>query len=249
MGNVKVSTLSRGSTVSLIRAQGERAFFGRRRGKPLSAHQEQLLLDVLPSYSIDINAPAPADLRGLFADPVETVALEIGFGGGEYLAAQAERTPHLGFIGVEPFRDGLAKMVSRLEAAPRGNVKLFCDDAIVLLDWLPSAALARIDQLYPDPWLKKRHWKRRFVSEVNIQRIARVLAVGGEYRFATDISHYADWTLACLISHPAFAWRARRAEDWKLPWPGFVRTRYEAKAIAAGRCPTYLAFERIGVSS
>ena len=113
-----------------------------------------------------------------------------------------------------------------------------------MLAWLPTASLARVDLLYPDPWPKRRHWKRRFVQDESVAALARILRPGGELRFATDIADYAAWTLQRLLRAPDFIWTAERADDWRQPWPGFAGTRYEAKALRAGRVPCYLTFRR-----
>jgi tRNA (guanine-N7-)-methyltransferase len=157
---------------------------------------------------------------------------------------QAHANPHVGFIGVEPFIDGMAKLLSAVAAARTSNIRVHQGDAIDVLTWLPSASLARIDLLYPDPWPKRRHWKRRFVQDRNIAAMIRVLRVGGEFLFATDIADYAAWTLRHMHAATAFEWTAERAEDWRRPWPGFAGTRYEAKARRAGRMPCYLIFRR-----
>ena len=221
-----------------------RAFFGRRKGHPLREGQATLLDTLLPKLALDLSQPAPADLRTLFAAPVNDVRMEIGFGGGEHLIAQATQHPDTGFIGVEPFVNGMAKALVAIDAAGLRNVRLHFADAAVLLPWLPPASLARIDLLYPDPWHKRRHWKRRFVQTESLAALARLVRAGGEFRFATDIPHYAGWTLARVLRSPDFAWTARTAADWREPWPGFVRTRYEAKAIREGRTPAYFIFRR-----
>ncbi|MGN6461672.1 MAG: tRNA (guanosine(46)-N7)-methyltransferase TrmB, partial [Pseudolabrys sp.] len=176
--------------------------------------------------------------------PVNDVRMEIGFGGGEHLIAQATQHPDIGFIGVEPFVNGTAKALVAIDAAGLRNVRLHFADAAVLLPWLPPASLSRIDLLYPDPWHKRRHWKRRFVQTESLQALARLLRKDGEFRFATDIPHYAGWTLARVLRSPEFAWTARTATDWREPWQGFVRTRYEAKAIREGRTPAYFIFRK-----
>jgi len=221
-----------------------RAFFGRRKGHPLRDGQATLLDTLLPKLALDLSQPAPADLRMLFATPVNDVRMEIGFGGGEHLIAQATQHPDTGFIGVEPFVNGMAKALVAIDAAGPRNVRLHFADAAGLLPWLPPASLTRIDLLYPDPWHKRRHWKRRFVQTESLKALARLLRAGGEFRFATDIPHYAGWTLARVLRSPGFAWTARTAADWREPWPGFVRTRYEAKAIREGRTPAYFIFRR-----
>jgi tRNA (guanine-N7-)-methyltransferase len=206
--------------------------------------QATLLDTLLPKLALDLSQPAPADLRMLFATPVNDVRMEIGFGGGEHLIAQATQHPDTGFIGVEPFVNGMAKALVAIDAAGLRNVRLHFADAAGLLPWLPPASLTRIDLLYPDPWHKRRHWKRRFVQTESLKALARLLRAGGEFRFATDIPHYAGWTLARVLRSPGFAWTARTAADWREPWPGFVRTRYEAKAIREGRTPAYFIFRR-----
>jgi tRNA (guanine-N7-)-methyltransferase len=218
------------------------AFFGRRKGHPLRAHQAALLDRLLPRLAVDLTSPA--DLGVLFPLPVDDVRLEIGFGGAEHLIAQALGNPRTGFIGCEPFVNGMAKALAAIETHGLQNIRLHHADAVDLLDWLPAASLARVDLLYPDPWPKRRHWKRRFVNAPNIARLARVLHPGGEFRFATDWANYAEWTLARLTTAREFAWTAERADDWRKPWAGFTQTRYEAKAIRAGRVPCYLVFRR-----
>lgn len=219
------------------------AFFGRRKGHPLRAHQAGLFDTLLPKLALDPGKPAPTDLRTLLTG-ADDVRLESGFGGGEHLIAEATRHPRTGFIGVEPFVNGMAKALAAIDAAGLRNIRLHFADAAVLLPWLPPASLARIDLLYPDPWHKRRHWKRRFVQTESLQALARLVRAGGEFRFATDIPHYAGWTLARVLRSPDFAWTAQTAADWREPWPGFVRTRYEAKAIREGRTPAYFIFRK-----
>ncbi len=139
----------------------------------------------------------------------------------------------------------MAKAAAAIETEGLGNVRLFDRDATELLDRPPPAQLATIDLLYPDPWPKRRHWKRRFVSAGNLDRIARVLRPGGLFRFASDILSYVDWTLIAATGHPDFAWTAEDADDWRLPFAGWPGTRYEAKAIREGRRGTYLSFRRL----
>jgi tRNA (guanine-N7-)-methyltransferase len=172
------------------------------------------------------------------------VRLEIGFGGGEHLVHEAESFPRTGFIGVEPFINGMAKALAAIEARKLTNIRLHHGDATDLFDWLPPASLSRFDLLYPDPWPKRRHWKRRFVQDKSIAAIARIVRRGGEFRFASDIPDYVAWTLLRFLRSPDFVWSAERADDWRLPWPGFSGTRYEAKAKREGRTPCYLMFRR-----
>jgi len=173
------------------------------------------------------------------------VRFEIGFGGGEHMIAQAQAHPRTGFIGVEPFVNGMAKALAAIAAHGLANIRLHFGDAIFLIGWLPAGAIARIDLIYPDPWPKRRHWKRRFVQDATLVELARVLRPGGEFRFATDWPDYAAWTLAHLLRSRHFEWTAERADDWRTPWGGFGGTRYEAKAKRAGRVPCYLTFRRV----
>jgi tRNA (guanine-N7-)-methyltransferase len=220
------------------------AFFGRRKGHALRPHQAGLMETLLPRLAIDLAAPAPSDLAELFPIPVEGARLEIGFGGGEHMIAQAELHPQIGFIGVEPFVNGMAKALAAIEDRKLANIRLHFADATFLLEWLQPGTLARVDLLYPDPWPKRRHWKRRFVQDRSIGELARVLQPGGEFRFATDIPDYAAWTLEHMARSPAFVWTAEHADDWRRPWRGFSSTRYEAKAKREGRVPCYLIFRR-----
>ena len=226
------------------RKRSTEAFFGRRRGKTLRPAQAGAAGLLLPGLKLDLSQPAPARLESLFAAPVDGVRLEIGFGGGEHLHHEAGRFPEAGFIGVEPFVNGMAKFLSQLRATPRANIRLHDDDATQLLDWLPDASLDGIDLFYPDPWPKKRHWKRRFVNRANLDRFARVLKGGGRFRFASDIDTYVDWTLLACRAHGAFDWQAASAQDWRTPYEGWPGTRYEAKALREGRTPAYLTFLR-----
>jgi tRNA (guanine-N7-)-methyltransferase len=222
------------------------AFYGRRKGKPLRKGQASGIDTLLPDLAIDLTQPSPPDLTQLFDAPVAEVWLESGFGGGEHLIATAEANPHVGFIGAEPFLNGMAKLLQVLSQRPdlARRIRLHHADAVPLLDWLPAGSLRRFYLLYPDPWPKSRHWKRRFVQADNIARIARVLVPGGEFRFASDWAHYVDWTLQRVAPHAGFRWTAEIADDWRKPWDGWPGTRYEAKAIREGRVPAYLRFER-----
>ncbi|MFD1697082.1 tRNA (guanine(46)-N(7))-methyltransferase TrmB [Roseibium aestuarii] len=223
----------------------EGSFFGRRKGKPLSPRRTDLMENLLPRLALDLSQPAPADLRDLFDAPVETVCLEVGFGGGEHLLHRARENPTVGYIGIEPFVGSMAKVVAALEEEGLGNVRLYDDDAVNVLDWLPEASLDMAYQLYPDPWPKKRHWKRRFINEQNLERYARAVKPGAEFRFASDIDTYVDWTLRHIRDHGGFRWTATRAADWKSPWANWPGTRYEGKALREGRVPRYLTFLRV----
>lgn len=220
-----------------------RAFFGRRAGHKLSPRQSGLLENLLPRLALDLAAPA-GDLARLFPLVVDSVRLEIGFGGGEHLVSEAAAHPHTGFLGAEPFVNGMAKALAAIAARQIYNIRLHHGDAADLITWLPASALARVDLIYPDPWPKRRHWKRRFVQDESLAAIAHTLQPGGEFRFVTDIPDYAAWTLERALRSPDLVWTARCADDWRLPWAGFSGTRYEAKAKREGRSPCYLIFRR-----
>jgi tRNA (guanine-N7-)-methyltransferase len=221
----------------------KRAFFGRRKGHPLRPRQAALFETLLPRIAIDTDQPAPADLSALFPRAGD-IRLEIGFGGGEHLLAQAAQHPQMGFIGSDAFVNAMAKALAGIDERKLDNVRLHFGDASQLLSWLPHGALARLDLLYPDPWPKKRHWKRRFVQDESLKEIVRVLRPGGEFRFATDIPDYAAWTLQRVLRSPDLIWTAEKADHWRKPWPGFEGTRYEAKAMREGRVPAYFIFRK-----
>jgi tRNA (guanine-N7-)-methyltransferase len=222
-----------------------RAFFGRRKGHKLRPHHARLIDMLLPRLAIDLSQPAPAELGALFPVPVADIQLEIGFGGGEYLVAQAQEWPRTGFIGVEPFVNGMAKALAGIESGKLQNIRLHFDDAVNLIAWLPERSLARIDLIHPDPWPKRRHWKRRFVQDAMVSRLGRLLRPDGEFRFVTDITDYAAWTLQRLLRSTDFEWTAQCADDWRKPWPGFVRTRYHAKAAHEARASSFLIFRKV----
>ena len=227
------------------RERSTEAFFGRRRGKPLTDLQSERMRDLLPRLRLDLDTAPPSDLKTLFAAPVDLVRLEIGFGGGEHLLHRIEENPRTGFIGVEPFVNGMAKFLRAVAETPGDRIRVYEDDATRVLDWLPNASIDHIDLLYPDPWPKPRHFKRRFVNPGNLDRFARVLKPGGAFNFASDIDTYIDWTLGHCDRHPAIEWLATRPTDWHTPYAGWPGTRYEEKAIREGRKPCYLRFRRV----
>lgn len=221
-----------------------RSFFGRRKGHKLRNRQAELLTTLLPRLALDIAQPPPAELAELFPAPVSEIQLEIGFGGGENLIAQATAQPAQGFIGVEPFVNGMAKALAAIDSTGLKNIRLHFDDAGNLMKWLPDGSLARIELIHPDPWPKRRHWKRRFVQDPTIAQFARLLRHGGEIRFVTDVSDYAAWALQRFLRSADFEWTAQCADDWRQPWPAFGGTRYHNKAARQERAPCFLIFRR-----
>jgi tRNA (guanine-N7-)-methyltransferase len=222
-----------------------RAFFGRRKGHKLRPSQARLFATLLPQLALDLSGPAPTALSTLFPVAVREVDLEIGFGGGESMIARARERPDAGFIGVEPFVNGMGKALAAIESNGLPNVRLHFDDAVGLIGWLPERSLARIDLIHPDPWPKRRHWKRRFVQDEMVAELGRILRPGGEFRFVSDIADYAAWTLQRFIRSKIFEWTAECADDWRKPWPDFTATRYHAKAARADRMSCFLIFRRI----
>jgi tRNA (guanine-N7-)-methyltransferase len=221
------------------------AFFGRRKGKPLRERQAEGMATLLPALKLDLQSQAPAELSELFPVSVEELRLEIGFGGGEHLVHRAQENPRTGFIGIEPFVNSMAKLLSRVDELGLKNIRVYDDDATQALDWLPDASLDHIDLLYPDPWPKRKHWKRRFVSQVNLDRFHRVLKPGGMFCFASDIDTYVNWTLIHCRNHGGFEWLAEQSSDWLTPFAGWPGTRYENKARREGRSSAYLTFRKV----
>jgi tRNA (guanine-N7-)-methyltransferase len=222
---------------SLSRRRGDdkngakRAFFGRRKGHSLKPRQAALFDTLLPRLALDLSKTAPADPRTLFAVPVDALRLEIGFGGAEHLIAQAQANPRIGFIATDAFVNAVAKALVAIDERTLTNIRLHFGDASELLD--------------PDPWPKRRHWKRRFIQDDNLRRLARILKTEGELRFATDIADYAAYALARVFRSADFVWTAECADDWRKPWTDFGGTRYEAKAKREGRRPAYFVFRRV----
>lgn len=218
--------------------------YGRKRGRPLRAGRQSLLEELLPRLAIDLPAAGDVDPSLLFSAPLRSVWLEIGFGGGEHLAAQAEANRDTGFIGCEVFENGIAKLLSQIEGRHLTNIRLFTDDARLLTALLPPASIARVFILFPDPWPKARHHKRRIVSRATLDRLARIMTDEAELRLASDDHAYFSSMLESVSAHPEFEWLARRPADWRerpADWPA---TRYEEKACAAGRAPLFLRARR-----
>lgn len=228
----------------------QRSFHGRRHGKALRVRQRRLLAEDLPELVPPGVAPAdnpsraPVDPRAWFGDK-RPVWLEVGFGGGEHLVRVAAENPDVALIGCEPFMNGVAMALAGIRATGVGNIRIYPGDVRDLFDVLPQGSLARVFLLYPDPWPKARHHKRRFVTQGYLRPLARAMAPGAELRLATDIGDYARQALL-EVPKAGLSWTATGPADWRLPWPGWEATRYEAKALAACRRPVYLSFLRDG---
>jgi tRNA (guanine-N7-)-methyltransferase len=218
--------------------------YGRRKGHRLRPGRRRLLDQLLPELQVSLPEAGSLDPGSLFAFRPERLWLEIGFGGGEHLAAQAAARPEVGLIGCEPFISGIARLLSLIETQGLTNVRLFTDDARLLMPALPDGCLERIFILFPDPWPKTRHHKRRIVNRSTAAEFARLLQAGGELRLATDDMSYARAMLLALRAQPQLQWQAKRPPDWRERPSDWPMTRYETKALAAGRRCVYLRFRR-----
>lgn len=226
-----------------------RNFYGRFKGKGLRKSQEAYLDEDLAKLSPgavdwDVNPNREKiDLKALFGD--RDVWLEVGFGGGEHMVHQAVNNPDVGFIGCEPYINGVAMLLGKIREAEAGNIRVHPGDARDMFDVLPEQSISRAFLLYPDPWPKKRHHRRRFVTPEHLEPLAKVLKPGAIFRVATDIEDYVRQTLE-EVPRAGFEWLAERPADWREPWDDWISTRYELKALREGRTPHYLTFRRLG---
>jgi tRNA (guanine-N7-)-methyltransferase len=222
--------------------QPTRRLFGRRKGRPLRTRKSALMKELLPRLSIELPKKPPLDLRSMFHVTPREIWLEIGFGGGEHLAEQARRHPDIGFIGAEPFVNGVASLLVYIDNNKTGNVRVWADDARPLLDMLPEECIARCFILFADPWPKARHAERRFVGPENLPRLARAIKDNGELILASDDPKLIAWTKEQMGACKDFSVRTKpstkRPENW-------IETRYEHKALTAGRKPVYSSYLRI----
>ncbi len=214
--------------------------YGRAKGHALKPRQAKLVDELLPTLAL----PSPIRTRADIVDDTQALWLEIGFGGAEHLIAQARANPDACLIGIEPYLNGVAKALAGVEDYDLKNVLLERGDARLILQSMPDAILDRVFILYPDPWPKKRHHKRRLVQRDFVAELARVLKPGGRLRFASDIDHYQAWALEHILNDDHFDWTATRADDWRIAPDDHVPTRYEGKAKKAGRPCVYLDFVR-----
>ncbi len=227
------------------REPGRRAFYGRRQGRRLRPGLKALLDELLPQVAVRLPQDGGAlDPATLFDGPCAGYALEIGFGAGEHLAWQAERHPEIGFLGAEYFINGVAGLLRRIQDRGLDNVRIYHGDARDLLDALPERSLDRAYILFPDPWPKARHHKRRIVQDQTLARLAQVMKDEVELRLATDDKDYLRWMLERLLRSPDFEWLARGPRDWRERPEDWPQTRYESKAFDQGRRPVYLRFRR-----
>ena len=235
--------------MSSSRTAAPRNLYGRRRGKRLKPSRAALLETDLPMYLLqgasagENPGRAPVDLERQFGAK-DKFRLEIGFGSGEHLIRVAGSHPEIGLVGCEPFISGVASLLAKLRSREMANIRIYPGDVRDVLDVLPDGSINLAYLLYPDPWPKKRHYRRRFVTPEFLRPLARVLERRAEFRIATDVPDYARQTIEQVPRDGLFEWTARRCRDWMRPWTGWLPTRYEQKAVANGRTPVYMTFVR-----
>ena len=225
-----------------------RNFYGRTKGKALNAAQYRYLDEDLPRLSLagitfaenpERNTLDIGELSG-----GRRVWLEVGFGGGEHLVHQALKNPDVQFLGVEPYLNGMAMLLGKIRKAGVDNIKLYMGDARNLLDVLPYGSINKAFLLYPDPWPKLRHHRRRFVTPEHLIPLSKCLKSGAEFRVATDIEDYVRQTLI-EVPKVGFEWLSEGPEDWRTPWADWISTRYELKALREDRTPHYMTFSKL----
>jgi|TARA_B110000014_G_C20073626_1_gene560204 tRNA (guanine-N7-)-methyltransferase len=223
----------------------DKRFHGRRRGRRLRKKRQILLDKLLPTYELLLTSDlCELEVTNLFKKPVDEVWLEIGFGNGEHIIWQAKKNINIGLIGAEPFLNGVSCLLSYIENSGVKNIRILPEDVRPLLDKLPNCSLGRVFILFPDPWPKLRHHKRRLVSKVTLDKLADIMADGAELRLATDDADYAASILRLGISHDSFEWLAKRPDDWRLKPEDWPSTRYEKKNRSGGKGPIFLRFVR-----
>ena len=229
------------------RKPADRRFHGRRIGPGLSARQKQLLAEVLPRFAIrkeTLRTGRPVPPGAFFDRPHARHALEIGFGKGEFLLARAEAEPETGFIGADPYLNGVVALLDAMLDRDITNIRIYADDARDLLECLAPASLDAVYLIHPDPWPKRRHAKRRFVNPENLDLVARVLKPGGRFLVVSDDPVYQRWTAIVMAHRPDFSWTANGPEDWRNPPPEWHETRYAGKAAAEGRQDVFFVYRR-----
>jgi tRNA (guanine-N7-)-methyltransferase len=223
----------------------DQRWYGRRSGRKLRPQRQGLLDNLLPQIRVDLSPGAGmVDLPSLFSDSIQSIWMEIGFGTGEHLAALAARHPEIGFIGCEPYINGVAALLTKINENGLSNIRIYDDDVRLLIPRLPEACLARLFVLFADPWPKTRHHRRRITVPENLDEFARLLADEGEMLFASDQHDFAAWSLSNMLRQPNFEWLARCRADWTEEPAGWAPTRYQAKADKKGLAPVFLRLRR-----
>ncbi len=229
-------------------ARPSKGFYGRRHGRRLRTGRQALLDEMMPRLGVTVSPGVPIDPAALFpalaAPDQPPIWLEIGFGAGEHLAEQAQSHPQVGILGCEMFVNGITSLLRHVRDRNLANVRIADADAKGLIAEMPDASIDRLFLLFPDPWPKTRHHKRRFVNRETLDQIARILVDGAQVRFASDHPGYTAWTLGWFLGHPSFTWLAEHPSDWRHRPQDWPPTRYEAAALAHGQGSTYLTFQR-----
>tara|TARA_X000001036_G_scaffold192079_1_gene181144 strand:+ start:843 stop:1550 length:708 start_codon:yes stop_codon:yes gene_type:complete len=223
-------------------------FYGRRQGRPLKGIRAQATEELLPKLSVQtekLSEQANLDPRSLFEREYDQYWFEIGFGAGEHLAELMRREPETGFLGAEPYINGMASFLKDIYEEPHDHVRVHMDDAMMLANSLSDACLDGLYVLNPDPWHKTRHHKRRMIRKENLDVFARILKPGAKLITTTDVPYLADWMITELSQHPAFSWSAERADDWRTPPDDWITTVYEVKGAKGAKVMSYLFFERV----
>lgn len=223
----------------------ERSLYGRRFGRPMRHGRRDALENILPNVAVNLPATGQLEPKAAFGSDVSAVWLEIGAGNGEHAVWQAKRNPHVGLIAVEPFMNGVANLVAEADSASLPNIRVLADDVRLLLARLTPACIGRVFILFPDPWPKRRHWRRRIICPEVLDHLAAAMAPGAELRVGTDHASYLVWMLRVLRAHPAFKWQPVCADDWRKRPEDWPATRFEEKGLAAGRASTYLSLRRV----
>lgn len=232
----------------MAKTRQTRGFYGRRHGHRLRTRRQALLNNLLPRLAISVDPAVSIEPRSLFPGVTSVdsaqIWLEIGFGGGEHLATLAQKNPNVSFVGCERFVNGIASLLAHIEAHDLLNIRIADADATDLLTALAPASISRLFLLFPDPWPKTRHHKRRFVNRDNLDKIARILGDGAQVRFASDHAGYCAWTLLRFLDHKDFTWTGEIPSDWRIRPDDWPQTRYEANALSKGEGICYFTFER-----
>ena len=223
----------------------ERSLYGRRFGRPLRRERRQAMENRLPEMQVEIPQDGMLDLAATFSPDVKEVWLEIGSGNGEHAVWQAEHHQNVGLVAVEPFINGVANLLALADRKDVNNIRVLADDARLLLARVKPGSIARAFILFPDPWPKRRHWRRRIVSAAVLDQLAIAMPVGAELRVGTDHADYLVWMLRILREHPDFKWQPATADDWRCRPDDWPETRFEAKGWEAGRPSTYLSLRRV----
>lgn len=218
--------------------------FGRRHGRKLTERKQKLVDEWLPELLVPLPGEGMVDLAALFPDK-RAVHVEIGFGAGEHLIEKAKQNPDIGYIGCEPFINGVAALLVAMEDERIENIRLFADDARLLLQKLPSRSIEMVYILFPDPWRKPKHYKRRIVSMETLDLLAHLQPIGGKLQLATDHVNYCGWMLEKVLAHQHYEWLAECMTDWQVPPEDWVMTRYQRKTTKQGRVPTFILCERV----